>query len=58
MIRTISLAFLGLSAAFLSPRIVSAIMTGQQPADLTARYLTRQIDLPLDWAAQEKLLAA
>ena len=47
-----------LPLAFLSPRIVSAIMTGQQPADLTARYLTREIDLPLDWAAQDKLIEA
>ena len=47
-----------LPLAFLSPHIVSAIITGHQPADLTARYLSRQIDLPLDWVAQEKLLAA
>lgn len=47
-----------LPLAFLSPRIVDAILTGRQPADLTARYLTREIDLPISWKAQEHLLGA
>jgi site-specific DNA recombinase len=47
-----------LPVAFLSPRIVEAILTGQQPADLSVRHLTRAIDLPNSWAAQETLLAA
>jgi len=45
-----------LPLAFLSPRILEAILTGQQPADLTARYLTRDIDLPILWAAQNRML--
>jgi len=47
-----------LPLAFLSPRIVNAILTGAQPADLTARYLTREIDLPIIWTAQDQLLGA
>nr|WP_295469288.1 recombinase family protein [Mesorhizobium sp.] len=47
-----------LPLAFLSPRIVDAILTGRQPADLTARYLTREIDLPITWKAQEQVLGA
>ena len=45
-----------LPLAFLSPRILEAILTGQQPADLTARYLTRDIELPILWAAQHRML--
>jgi len=45
-----------LPLAFLSPRILEAILTGQQPADLTARYLTRDIELPIFWAAQHQML--
>lgn len=45
-----------LPLAFLSPRIVEAILTGQQPADLTARHLARAIDLPIRWADQSTLL--
>ena len=47
-----------LPLAFLSPRIVNAILTGEQPADLTARYLAREIDLPIIWTAQDQLLGA
>jgi len=45
-----------LPLAFLSPRIVDAILTGRQPADLSVRYLTREIDLPITWKAQQQLL--
>lgn len=45
-----------LPLAFLSPRIVAAILTGHQPADLTVRHLTRGIELPVAWADQYSLL--
>jgi site-specific DNA recombinase len=41
---------------FLSPRIVEAIAEGRQPVELTAEALTRRIDLPLLWSAQEQAL--
>jgi hypothetical protein len=41
---------------FLSPRIVNAIAAGHQPLDLTVIGLTRRIDLPLLWSAQEQVL--
>jgi site-specific DNA recombinase len=40
----------------LSPRIVEAIVEGRQPPDLTVITLTRRIDLPLLWSAQEQAL--
>jgi hypothetical protein len=40
----------------LSPRIVEAIVEGLQPPDLTVVSLTRRIDLPLLWSAQEQAL--
>jgi DNA invertase Pin-like site-specific DNA recombinase len=40
----------------LSPRIVEAIAEGRQPPDLTVITLTRRIDLPLLWSAQEQAL--
>jgi len=42
--------------AFLSPRLVEAILQGCQPVALTATRLS-EFDLPLDWAEQHKLLA-
>jgi len=45
-----------LPLAFLSPRIVEAILTGQQPADLSVRHLARNIELPIAWADQGRLL--
>ena len=42
--------------AFLSPGIVKAILTGNQPVDLTAETLIKRIDLPLNWAKQQALL--
>jgi len=41
---------------FLSPRVVEAIVKGHQPPDLGVMALTRRIDLPLLWSAQEKAL--
>jgi hypothetical protein len=38
--------------AFLSPRIVEAIVTGHQPPELTAKALTERIELPLLWSEQ------
>jgi hypothetical protein len=40
--------------AFLAPRIVEAIATGHQPAELTAKALTERIELPLLWSEQER----
>ena len=45
-----------LPLAFLSPRIVEAILEGRQPPDLTVIGLTRRIDLPLLWRVQERAL--
>jgi site-specific DNA recombinase len=42
--------------AFLSPPLVEAILQGRQPVELTATRLT-ELDLPLDWTEQHKLLA-
>jgi hypothetical protein len=41
--------------AFLSPRIVSALLDGSAPADLTVTTLVRA--LPHSWAEQEQCLA-
>jgi site-specific DNA recombinase len=43
--------------AFLSPELVEAILQGRQPVELTATRLT-QLDLPLDWTDQRRLLAS
>ena len=43
--------------AFLSPELVEAILQGRQPVALTATRLT-ELDLPLDWTEQHKLLAS
>ncbi len=43
--------------AFLSPRLVEAILKGQQPVELTATRLS-ELDLPLDWTEQHRLLAS
>jgi hypothetical protein len=42
---------------FLSPRLVEAILKGQQPVALTATCLG-DLDLPLDWTDQHRLLAS
>jgi site-specific DNA recombinase len=43
--------------AFLSPELVDAILQGRQSAELTATRLT-ELDLPLDWTEQHKMLAS
>jgi hypothetical protein len=43
--------------AFMSPRLVDAILQGRQPVALTATRLS-EFDLPLDWPEQHKLLAS
>jgi site-specific DNA recombinase len=43
--------------AFLSPQLVEAILQGRQPVELTATRLT-ELDLPLGWMEQHKLLAS
>lgn len=45
-----------LPLAFLSPEIVTAILAGQQPADLSVRHLTRDIILPVSWTEQQQLV--
>lgn len=44
-----------LKVSWLSPRIVEAILEGRQPARLTRKWLL-EVDLPLDWSEQERLL--
>jgi DNA invertase Pin-like site-specific DNA recombinase len=43
--------------AFLSPQFVEAILQGRQPVELTVTRLT-ELDLPLDWSEQHRLLAS
>ena len=43
--------------AYLSPELVEAILQGRQPLELTATRLT-ELDLPLDWTEQHRLLAS
>ena len=45
-----------LRLAFLSPRIVEAIVEGRQPPELTVIGLTRRIEFPLLWSVQERAL--
>lgn len=41
---------------FLAPDIITAIVNGRQPAELTTRTLLRTAELPLAWADQRKML--
>nr|WP_087575817.1 hypothetical protein [Sphingomonas sp. CDS-1] len=41
--------------SYLSPNIISAIINGTQPANLTRRQLVRTDRIPLNWSAQEQL---
>ena len=43
-----------LQMAFLSPKIMDAILTGTQPAYLSSNTFVRA-DIPLDWSEQERL---
>jgi site-specific DNA recombinase len=45
-----------LQLRFLAPTIVEAIVEGRHPADLTTIALTRTLDLPALWSAQQQLL--
>jgi hypothetical protein len=45
-----------MNLAFLAPDITESIITGRQPADLSAEKLIRRINLPLDWDKQRQLL--
>ncbi|CDX36390.1 hypothetical protein MPLSOD_270075 [Mesorhizobium sp. SOD10] len=45
-----------LPLAFLSPKIVSKIIAGNQPMELTAHRLSRLSGLPLGWSDQSALL--
>jgi len=48
--------FARLNLAFLSPKLVEAVLQGRQPVELTATRLTK-LDLPIDWTEQNSLLA-
>jgi hypothetical protein len=41
----------------LSPQLVETILQGRQPVELTATRLT-ELDLPLSWVEQHRLLAS
>jgi hypothetical protein len=45
-----------LKLAFLAPDITTAIIEGNQPVELTADLLIKDLDLPLDWTSQAALL--
>jgi site-specific DNA recombinase len=47
-----------LRLAFLAPDIVTAILNGRHPAELTANRLMDDTRLPLDWTGQRKLLCS
>jgi hypothetical protein len=42
--------------AFLSPKLIEAVLQGRHPVELTATRLT-ELDLPLDWTEQHRWLA-
>ena len=42
--------------AFLSPKLIEAILTGSQPEQLTAQRLSRMADLPSSWSEQHARL--
>nr|WP_244423485.1 hypothetical protein [Nitratireductor aquibiodomus] len=43
--------------AFLAPDVLQSIIWGQQPVGLTSEWLQRN-DLPINWQAQRRLIAA
>jgi site-specific DNA recombinase len=47
-----------LRLAFLAPAVVTAILNGRHPPQLTANRLMDDTRLPLDWAAQRELLCS
>ncbi len=46
-----------LRLSYLAPDIITAILKGSQPAELTASRLAQLRSLPLDWAEQRKSLS-
>ena len=54
----VTVKYLGemLPFAFLSPKLVRAILEGRQPSVLTTNWLRRR-GLPMSWAEQERILA-
>lgn len=42
--------------SWLAPDIISAILDGRQPVQLTARHLTRCAEIPMDWEQQRTFL--
>jgi site-specific DNA recombinase len=42
--------------SWLAPDIISAILNGRQPVQLTARHLLRCAEIPLDWQKQRSFL--
>jgi site-specific DNA recombinase len=42
--------------AFLAPDIVTKILSGEQPVELTAEELTKRMSLPVAWAEQRQML--
>ena len=42
--------------AFLAPDIITAILDGRQPVELTANKLMADTRLPADWAGQRQTL--
>lgn len=45
-----------LPLAFLAPSIVTTLLEGRQPADLSLKHLMYRTHLPLDWALQRRQL--
>jgi hypothetical protein len=45
-----------LPLAYLSPANTEAIVTGRQPVDLTAKTLSRLVDIPPAWVDQAQAL--
>jgi len=45
-----------LPLAFLAPNIVESIIGGKQPVDLTTEKLLKHIELPMEWADQNRTL--
>jgi site-specific DNA recombinase len=44
--------------AFLAPELVEAIVQNRQSPVLTAKKLALEIELPLDWEEQKRVLAS
>ena len=51
-----SYAQLMLPLAFLAPSIVTAILEGHQPPDLSLNRIIKRTNLALDWSAQRQQL--